>query len=109
MTQWLDWRRMFARRREKIEITIETSESWEIRRFRQSQAERCPVCRAETIFIPPDLAAQIAQTSENAIEDILKNAAVHFIENAEKQPLICLSSLKKTLTKDAAQKYLKDE
>lgn len=109
MTQWLDWRRMFARRKEKVEITVETRESWEVRWFRQSRAEQCPTCRAETIFIPPEIAAEIIQADAETIKNLMESGRVHFGDTAENERLICLSSLKKTAAQNTTQKFLKDE
>lgn len=97
MAQWLSWRWLFSRRKERIEISVETKESWEVHWFKKSRAELCPLCEAETIFIPLDLGAQIIQASVEEIENLVKNGNVHFRQTAEMERLVCLSSLKKEM------------
>lgn len=106
---WLDWRRMFARQKEKIEITVETSESWEVQWFRQSKTECCPTCGAETFYIPPEIAAQVIRKDDEAIKNFLKSGQIHYGERAENETLICLSSLKKAAAQNTTRKILEDE
>lgn len=109
MAQWLNWRWLFSRRRERIEISVETKESWEVHWFKKSRAELCPLCEAETIFIPFDLGAQIIQTEVEEIENLVRNGKVHFRQTAEMEKLICLSSLKKSMEKNSTQNFLKEK
>lgn len=92
MAQWLNRLGIFPRRKEKIEITVETKESWEINLFRQSRTDFCPRCKSDTVFIPPDLGVRIVGDGIEKIEDLMKSGAVHFTNTPEK--LVCLSSLK---------------
>lgn len=109
MAQWFNWRGLFSRRRERIEISVETRESWEVHWFKKSRAEHCPLCEAETIFIPFDLGAQIIQVDMEAIENLVKSGKVHFRQTPEMEKLICLSSLKKSMEKGSTQKLLKEK
>lgn len=109
MAQWLNWRWLFWRRREKIEITVETTESWEIHWLRRSKTENCPFCQAEAIFVPRDLGAQIIRADLDAIEKMVTSGKVHVTLSDDKESLICLASLKKSVEKKSVRKILKDE
>jgi hypothetical protein len=105
MTQWLFGRRLFSRRPEKIQITVETCETWDVQWFRQSRIELCPICGAETVFIPPPQAAQIVQFDAAELERFLANGNVHFKQTPENERLICLDSLKRTLEHNSTRRF----
>ena len=109
MAQWFDWRRLFSPRRKKIEITVETNESWEIRWLRKSRTELCRTCKTETVFVPSELGAQIAQTEIEVIENLLSSGKVHFYESPEREKLICLSSLNGEFEKQNGKKSRKND
>lgn len=94
ITDWLNRRGFFSRRREKIEITVETKESWEINWFRRSKTSECPNCQAETIFIPAVMGIQIIKTDENEFEKLISDGKIHFTGSTDKEKMICLTSLK---------------
>jgi hypothetical protein len=97
LTQWFFGREPESRRKEKVEITVETKETWDVRWFRQSRAEMCLICRTETIFVPLDLAAQIIRTEIERIENLVSNGEIHFREDFENEKLICFASLKRAM------------
>lgn len=109
MAQWFDWRRLFSPRKEKIEVTVETNESWEIHLFRKSTTEFCRTCRTKTIFVPSELGARIIQTDNAVIENLLSSGKVHFYESPEKEKLICLSSLNGEFEKQGAKKFREND
>lgn len=94
IANWLNRRGFFSRRREKIEITVETKESWEINWFRRSKTSQCPHCRAETIFIPAEIGNQIIKADEDEFEKLLSDGKIHFTNSTDQEKMICLTSLK---------------
>jgi hypothetical protein len=52
MSQWIRAHRPFQRRSERIEITIETSETWDLEWRSQSRNEVCPKCGCESTLLP---------------------------------------------------------
>jgi hypothetical protein len=108
MTQWFFRHGLFWRRREKIEITVETKESWEISWLRQSKTEFCSICQTETIFLPPELGAQIANVESSAIESLIVRGKIHIKQTPPEEKLVCLASLKRELEKENKTKFLKE-
>lgn len=98
--QWFCEHEWFKRDRERIEITVETKESWEIHWLRQSRAQMCRICQTETIFIPVDLGTQIVQTENRFVENLIADGKIHFRQSADNDRLICLASLKKEIEKN---------
>lgn len=103
MTQWFFGLVPFRRRKEKIEITVETNETWGVQWFRQSKSEICPVCGSVTIFISPDLGAQLVQADISLIRGLIDSGQVHFNESDKNEQLICLSSLKRSMEKHSLE------
>ena len=106
MAQWFNWRGLFSRRRKRIEISVETRESWQVCRFKESITELCPLCRAETIFIPLDSGVRIFQSDVYIIENLIKTGKVHFRQSADMEKLICLFSLQESTAENSTKKYL---
>jgi hypothetical protein len=104
MTQWFSDLGFFRHRKARIEITVETNETWGVEWFRQSRGELCPTCGAETIFIPSNLGAQVVRVEEELIDGLIENGRVHFSEGGEDERLICLSSLKRSTEKHSVEK-----
>jgi hypothetical protein len=94
IVNWLNRRGFFSRGTEKIEITVETKESWEINWFRRSKTSQCPHCKAETVFVPADLGLQIIKADGNEIEKLISDGKIHFTDTNDKEKMICLTSLK---------------
>lgn len=97
MTQWKNFRKFLSREKEKIEITIETKESWEINWLRKSRVEFCGICRAETIFISAQVLRQIVKDENFLFEMLLEEKNLHFQNDQNRENLICLTSVKKCL------------
>lgn len=108
MTQWKNLRDFFSRQKEKVEITVETKESWEVHWFKKSRAELCRVCKAETIFVPTNLAAQIVRAEKVPIENLLTDEEIHFRQSSNEEKLVCLASLKRALEKHSTQIFFKE-
>lgn len=100
MMQAFNWRRWFHRRREKIEITVETSGSWEIRHFTKSRTGFCAACKTETIFVPAALGAQMLKSEKSLIEKLLDEEKIHFQNETGENELICFASLKRQMEKE---------
>lgn len=107
MTQWFLELGLFRRRKERIEIAVETNETWKVEWFRESRSELCPVCGAETIFIPAEIGAQVVRADSAVIEDLLDTGQVHSSDGADGESRICLSSLKRSMEKESLKKFLK--
>ena len=107
MAQWKILRGLFSRPKEKIEITIETNESWEISWFRKSRTESCPVCRTETISVPEELGAEIIGKDLSEIRELMRNEEIHYFNPDGNETLICLASLKKAFERSRSQRILR--
>ncbi len=110
MRQWLNWWKIFTRSKQKIEITVETKESWEINWFRRSKTSLCPVCKMETVFVPAELGVRIMETDKTEIEKLISDGKAHFNESSGTEKLICLSSLKNEVEgRTTSMKFLQNE
>jgi hypothetical protein len=108
MTQWFFGLRIFARQKKKVEITVETSETWGIKWFRQSKSEICTQCGAETIFVSPDLGVQIVGPEPAVIYGLIDSGRVHSNGKQGHERLICLSSLRQSLEAGSPQERSKE-
>lgn len=97
MAQWCNWRRLFSRRREKIEISVETKESWEIRWTNRSNKQLCPFCQIETLFLPVDEIALMLRVELRFVEKLLNQENVHFLITKENEYLICVDSVRQQI------------
>lgn len=104
ITQWLSGLSPFKGPKARIEITVETNETWDVQWFRQSKSELCPVCGAETIFIPFDLGTQVVRAETRFIEELIEHSQVHFSRAGPEKQLICLSSLKRSVEEHSLKK-----
>jgi hypothetical protein len=88
--------RLFPKRRETVEITVETDESWEVSVFRRIQVRQfCPYCRTESEFVPAALAERIIAADEETVAGLIADGSFHLTDDAAGgQSLLCLNSLK---------------
>jgi hypothetical protein len=98
ITQLLSGLSPFAASKKSIEITVETNETWNFHWFRQTRSELCPICGAETIFIPVDLGEKVVRADIRFIDELIEGGQVHF-DTAAKEDLLCLSSLRRSMEK----------
>lgn len=99
MMQVFNWRKWFRTHKEKIEITVETSRSWEVRHFTKSRTGFCPACETETIFIPATLGTQVLDSEKRLIENLLAEKKIHLQNKTGEIKLICFASLKREMEK----------
>jgi hypothetical protein len=92
--------KLFRKQKERIEITIETNESWEVHSLQKTVTNHCQECGKETVFVPTDLGMQIAQANEEEITNLLTAGKLHLTDSAEEKKLVCLQSLKKKFGTD---------
>lgn len=97
--------RLFLRDKEKIKITIETNESWEVQLLQKTIIKHCEKCGTETFFVPGKLAKEIVHSDDMTIKELLENGNLHLNISPENKSLICLRSLKIEL-KDKKIKFL---
>ena len=97
MAQWFNWRALFSRRREKIEISVETKESWEFRRTKRSNKQLCPFCQIETLFLPVDEIALMLRVEIHFIEKLLDEENIHLVTTPENEYLLCVDSVKQQI------------
>ncbi len=90
--------RLFPKAKEKIEITIELSESWEVHHLEKTKIRYCSKCGTETFFVPGNLAQEIVHADDETIAQLLANKNLHLSGSPENKSLICLKSLKTELT-----------
>lgn len=100
MAQWFFGLRPFRRREGRIEITVETNETWGIQWFRQRESEHCPKCGAETVFVPADTGTEVPKADIEFLRRLIDNGRVHIKEVSDKDRLIRLNSLERVTNED---------
>ncbi len=93
--QEFNWRGWFSRRKEKIEVSVETQESWKINWLKKSRIAYCPACKTDTFFISMESAAQTINNEKRFVENLSADKKVHFRQRENEKTLVCLASLKK--------------
>ena len=86
----------------KTEITIETSETWIIRRPQHATEGWCSSCNARVELVTPEEAALLAGIGLRQIFRRIEQAQLHFLEPPAGGVLICLPSLSAGGKRDAA-------
>ena len=89
--------KVFPKQTERIEITVETNESWELQIIKRTQTFRCPHCEAEAIFIPADLGMKIIETDDEKIKNLIADGTLHLSNLQSEKGLVCLQSVQKIL------------
>ena len=100
------WRRFFFKQNEKIEITIQQNESWELHTLQKTRTKFCKKCGVETIFIPFDLGLQIVNADESAKADLIANENLHLSNSVEASNLVCLQSLQSEYKREKTVKKI---
>lgn len=87
---------MFPARRERIEITIETDESWEMRLFSGVKIRCfCSLCDRVTDFVPAELGRRIIRSDEETFADLVADGSIHSADGGTgAEQMLCLASLK---------------
>lgn len=93
MSQWFWPLRRFHKRRERIEITIETSETWDYQWLRENRSEDCPKYGCESVFVPPDVGAEVIRVDTTLLNGWAETGRVHFSEYPTDDRPFCLKSL----------------
>lgn len=107
MTQWF-FRLGTLARKKRVEITVETNETWGIKWFRQSKSELCSRCCAETFFISPDLGAHVVCLEPAVVNGLIDSGLVHSNGKQGHERLICLSSLEQAMERHSRQEISKE-
>lgn len=80
----------------KTEITIETHETWIIRRTQpapQAPQGWCSRCDAQATLLTPEDAARLTGSSLRQLFRQIEQAQIHFLETPEGNVWLCLPSL----------------
>ena len=77
----------------RTEISIESSESFVVRRKRYSIRSWCDCCGRVTIFVLPTEAGFLAGLDVNKIVSLVCSGDLHVFETARRGTYICLASL----------------
>jgi hypothetical protein len=80
-------------RKIQMELVIETTEIYVIKRRRHFIRAWCDYCRREVSLIPPSEAALLTFQETDAIYSLMDENRVHFRFFEEKKPFVCLRSL----------------
>ena len=91
--------RFFSKQTERIEITVETNEFWEMQIVKRTRTFRCPKCEAETVFIPADLGMKIIETDDGKTTNPIAEGTLHTSNLQGEKVLVCLQSLQNILRK----------
>ena len=86
--------RLFPKHKERIEIKIETKESWEAHKLQKTKIKYCSQCKAETFFVSSDLAQEIVRVNEEKIADLITDGTIHLSDSPERKSLLCLQSVR---------------
>ncbi|HEY3026973.1 MAG TPA: hypothetical protein VGJ55_12560 [Pyrinomonadaceae bacterium] len=90
------------RRKKRTEVFTETQVEIEIRgRTRRLSPVWCAECGSAVEWVPPDVAALVAEVSARAIFGWVEAGRVHFTETTEGALLVCLNSLPQALSAPA--------
>ena len=79
-----------------IEFTVETSETYTIRRTRKIVAGWCNGCGREVRMSTPEEAAHITGITTRKIYSAIEAGNTHFAETAEGRLMVCHRSLSET-------------
>jgi len=75
----------------KIQLTLETAETFVVQTPRSIQRHYCPVCRTLVDMVSPYVLATISGESERKIFRLIEQAVFHFVE--ADRLFICLNSI----------------
>lgn len=91
------FKKLFPDQKQRIEITIETKESWEMQRRQKRRVRYCPECGSEGVFIPADLCGKIGEIDSESLTGFMANGRLHLLAIPKEKSLVCLNSLKNEL------------
>lgn len=80
-----------------FEVTVEKSETFVIRRYRENVSNWCDICRCEVEMSEPESAARIMGVKPRAIYKKIEAGEIHFIEPSGGLLIVCLDSLNRCL------------
>ena len=83
----------FDRRVQSIEVSVERSETFTIRRQRSISIRWCGDCEIEVRMADPESAARLFGLSIRSVYLAVETRGVHFIESADGALLVCLRSM----------------
>ena len=90
------------RKKKRTEVFTETLVEIEIRgRTRRLSLVWCAQCGAAVDWVPPDVAALVAEVSARTIFEWVEAGRVHFTETTDGALLVCLNSLPQALSAPA--------
>jgi ethanolamine utilization microcompartment shell protein EutL len=82
--------------RRVTEITMQTDESFLIRRSRDSVPVRCAQCGSTVPMVSAEEAAMLSRVSVRLIYREIEAGQVHFQETSAGSVMVCLDSLRKS-------------
>lgn len=92
-----DW---FSNSKKKVEISIETKKTIQIRLARKGIQQYCPICRNKTLYISVEETKSLIQTDTKGFEILIATGNLHLGESSDINLLICLNSLKLEIEKN---------
>ena len=91
----------------KAKLTIETERVLIVRGGDYQRLHRCEVCGEIVRLVTVDEAAKLTPFGSRAIYKLIEDEKIHFIETGDKRLLICLNSIRRSLSQtDMCTSYI---